>query len=104
MSAINRAWQDDRCTKLESQAIQEDFRTIWPDFKWVLIDEILIHEAGEIIFKHNLRGFDAIHLASALRLKKEFNKTGVAFSCFDHRLNEAAKNEALLIHEEFQAT
>jgi len=59
MSAINRAWQDDRCTKLESQAIQEDFRTIWPDFKWVLIDEILIHEA--------------------------------------------AKNEALLIHEEFQA-
>jgi uncharacterized protein len=45
-----------------------------------------------VLQKHALRGFDAIHLASAMiiheRLPADF-----FFACFDQRLNQAAKLE-----------
>ena len=43
-----------------------------------------------------LRGFDAIHSASALLLK-ERTHLEVSFSCFDKRLKAAARAEGLII-------
>ena len=44
-----------------------------------------------LIEKYPLRGFDAIHLASALIVKESL--TDVVFACFDKGLNRAAKRE-----------
>jgi len=46
-----------------------------------------------LIEKYPLRGFDAIHLASALIIKESW--TDVVFACFDKAINRAAKREGL---------
>ncbi|MBM3167462.1 MAG: type II toxin-antitoxin system VapC family toxin [Chloroflexi bacterium] len=50
--------------------------------------------AGELAERHELRGFDAIHLASALILKSKL-ESAVTFSSADQRLEVAATAEKL---------
>ncbi len=52
--------------------------------------------AGELAEHRALRGFDAIHLASALEIG-ELTGTAPSFCCFDDRLREAASAERLSI-------
>jgi predicted nucleic acid-binding protein len=52
--------------------------------------------AGELAERRALRGFDAIHLASALELE-ELTGAAPSFCCFDDRLREAASTEGLSI-------
>ena len=47
-----------------------------------------------LLLKHPLRGFDAIHLASALLMHKG-GHLATRFACFDHALNRAAEEEGL---------
>ena len=102
MSAVNRAWKDQRCRKKEMEIIRHEVERIWPDFKWIKLNEKLMYQAGRLIFKHNLRGFDGIHLASGLELKEAAEGIELFFSCFDKQLNQAAKKEGFRVHEEFQ--
>jgi len=53
-----------------------------------------VKSAGDLAEKYGLRGFDALHLASALELK-EATASGVKFSTSDARLGEAAAREGL---------
>jgi len=50
--------------------------------------------AGELAERHGLRGFDAIHLASALTLKTRLGSM-ITFSSSDHELEDAARSESL---------
>ena len=52
--------------------------------------------AGELAERRALRGFDAIHLASALEVEHLMGSTG-GFCCFDDRLREAASAEGLSV-------
>ncbi|MDM8563422.1 hypothetical protein QUF54_08725 [Candidatus Marithioploca araucensis] len=45
---------------------------------------------------HNLRGFDAVHLASALFLQEQLQQP-LPFSTFDNRLRHAAIAENLQV-------
>lgn len=101
MSAINRAWRGGQCLKKEMEIIRSEFHRIWPDFKWIKVTESLMYHAGQLVFTYNLKGFDAIHLASALLLMEEGEGVDIFFSCFDKRLNQAAGKEGFLIHERF---
>jgi predicted nucleic acid-binding protein len=58
-----------------------------------LRDEIL-QLARDLIQRHPLRGFDAIHLASALSLKSALGED-IAFAAADERLLRAAEAEHL---------
>jgi predicted nucleic acid-binding protein len=61
----------------------------------VEIDAVLAQLAGELAVKRALRGFDAIHLASAMTLRArapEFTALGV----FDARLEAGARAEGFL--------
>lgn len=98
-SAINRACREGRCAKSEMELVRNEFLRIWPKFQWIRVNEELMQQAGELIFEHSLRGFDAVHLASALLLKQEGGAIDLFFSCFDHNLNRAAREEGLLTHE-----
>lgn len=102
MSAFNRAWRDRRCRKKEMEIVCHEFERIWPDFKWITVNERLLQQAGRLIFKHNLKGFDAVHLASALELKAVSDGIDLFFSSFDRQLNYAARKEGFLIHEKYQ--
>jgi predicted nucleic acid-binding protein len=50
--------------------------------------------AGELAERRGLRGFDAIHLASALEVE-ELTGLMPGFCCYDERLGEAASIEGL---------
>jgi len=50
--------------------------------------------AGELAERRALRGMDAIHLASVLRLQAEI-EAPVHFLCFDARLRDAARAEGI---------
>ena len=100
LSAINRAWRADRCLKSEMEIVRGEFQRIWPDFIWIRVDERLMYQSGQIILGHGLKGFDAIHLASAILLKGEIGeRQEILFSCFDKNLNLAARKEGFIIHQ-----
>ena len=52
--------------------------------------------AGDLAQRRTLRGFDAIHLASALEME-ELTGAVPGFCCFDARLREAAVAEGLRV-------
>ena len=56
-------------------------------------DEILV-AARDLIRRHPLRGFDAIHLASALSLRAALGEE-ITFAAADERLLRAARAEHL---------
>jgi predicted nucleic acid-binding protein len=58
-----------------------------------LTDEVL-RVARDVIRRRALRGFDAIHIASALELKKRLNEP-MTFAAADRPLLKAARSEGL---------
>jgi len=80
----------------EYSQIVEDFKEDWEKYFVVEVSENVARLGGRLVEKHPLRGFDAIHLASALLLKERANLE-VFFSCFDKRLKTAARAEGLII-------
>lgn len=101
MSAINRAGKEGPCSKAEMEIAKSEFLKTWPNLVSLTIDESLIRQAGQLIFTHNLRGGDAVHLASALLLEEEGSDLDIFFSSFDKNLNRAAKKEGLSVHHDF---
>lgn len=63
-------------------------------FVMVELSAKLALRAGELAERRGLRGFDAIHLASALEVE-ELTGLTPTFSCHDLRLREAAAAEGL---------
>ena len=68
------------------------FKFDWEMYFVIEASEKVIKIAGGLIENHSIRGFDSIHLASAMILKKEINQS-IDFMCWDDRLLEAAKKE-----------
>ncbi len=84
-------------TGLEDKIIQEardTFKTDWDSFIRVEVTKDLNQYVDKVLQKHFLRGFEAIHLASALMIHERF-PLDFFFACFDQRLNQAAKLEGL---------
>lgn len=65
-----------------------------PHVMIVELDERIARRAGDVAERLGLRGFDAIHLASALELR-DLTRADVAFLAFDARLAAAASVEGL---------
>jgi uncharacterized protein len=68
----------------------------WQKLVVVELDASLTQRAGELAEERGLRGFDAIHLACALRLATEL-AAPVTFLAFDLTLASAAKAEGLTV-------
>ena len=76
-----------------------DLNADWPNYFHMLVDEVLIHEAGDNAATYFLRGYDAVHLTSALRLLQS-DADAVLFSTSDTSLATAAATAGLpLAHE-----
>jgi predicted nucleic acid-binding protein len=68
----------------------------WPSYLRVELQKEILDLARELIRRHGLRGFDAIHLASALNLKSELEEN-MTFVAADERLLRTASTERLQI-------
>jgi predicted nucleic acid-binding protein len=76
------------------RGITEDLNRDWEGYFVLEVTDGLIKAAGDIAGKYLLRGFDSIHLASAISLKDRINSE-VYFSSHDTRLNQAARREGI---------
>ena len=66
----------------------------WPAYLRVDLQDNVLFLARDLVQRHPLRGFDAVHLASALSLKNALGEE-VTFAAADGRLLRAAEAEKL---------
>ena len=74
--------------------ILDSFRRDWESFIRVEVSDDLNETIDRTIGQYPLRGFDAIHLASALTLH-EVLKGDFIFACYDKRVILAAQKAGL---------
>ena len=66
----------------------------WPALFVLPLSDSISRSAGDLADRFDLRGFDAIHLASFVELLARAGDEDVQFSSFDDRLNRAARKLA----------
>ncbi|MBI3755669.1 MAG: type II toxin-antitoxin system VapC family toxin [Deltaproteobacteria bacterium] len=94
VSALNRRLRQGDISKKEYNLLTAKFFKEWIDFAVIDFSEI---EAGDLIDKYGLRGFDAVHLSAAKLLKDKQTDIALSFSSFDEKLNKAASSEGFTI-------
>ena len=68
----------------------------WPAYVRVELSEEILVLARDLIQRHPLRGFDAVHLASAVSLRNALGEH-ITFVAADGRLLKAAQSEKLAV-------
>lgn len=94
LSAFSRRHREGLLSVREYKTTVEKFKSDYAFLILVPIDNALNHTIETIIKNYPLRGFDAIHLASAL-VFANLKDNGLKFACFDLNLNKAAIKEGL---------
>lgn len=94
ISAFHRRFNNDDLSEKDYSLLLKRFFQEWEKFAVLDFDEV---EAGRLVKKHGLRGFDAIHLSAAKLLKSGNFGISLSFSSFDKKLNDAASAEGLSI-------
>lgn len=96
IAGVTRKLREEELNKEEWGQIVKDLERDWESYFIIEVSEAVTKLAVDLINRHPLRGFDAIHLASGLLLKRR-TKLNVSFSCFDKTLKEAAGAEGLSV-------
>lgn len=94
LSAFSRNFHANVFDRRTYNRIRASFERDWQRIHVIDFTREIAHNAGRLIERHGLRGFDAVHLATALRLKSWLSAP-VAFLCFDDKLSKAARVEGL---------
>ncbi len=93
-AALARARRMGRLTGRSWRTAVRTFEEVWGAFLAVEVTDPLIRLAAALSERHALRGFDSIHLASALVLQRESGQP-TAFLASDVSLMGAARDEGL---------
>ena len=93
-AAFARRYREKAFTSDEYDRMKKVFNKDWNRYLILSVTEDMVRLAGDLTEKHALRGFDSIHLASALTLRQELSSP-IVFSCFDDSLQKACKRENL---------
>lgn len=96
-AAFARARREARLSAQAYRHVVQEFIEDWNRFVVIEVTDQVVKHAGDLAAQRALRGFDALHLASALNLRDRL-ATPVTFLAFDQELTLAAKREALEIH------
>ena len=99
-AGIARKYREEELSKEEHDQVVEDLIRDWDNYFIVEVSESVAKLGGTLAERQSLRGFDAIHLASALLLRNR-TRLDVSFSCFDERLKAAAVAEGLIVNSEW---
>ena len=94
MATICRKKKETGLDNIIIQKVMDTFKTEWNSFIRVEVTDELNKHIDKVLQKHFLRGFDAIHLASALIIYERVPQN-FFFACFDQKLNQAAQLEGM---------
>jgi len=95
-AAFSRKLREGILTEKEYAVTLRMFKTDFDSFILIPITTSLNATIERLVKLYPLRGFDAIHLSSAL-IFRDSGSVPVHFACFDRPLNEAALKEGLTI-------
>ena len=94
LAAIYRKKRESALKDNLVKEIADDLRADWNSFIRIQVNDELNEYIDKAINGHPLRGFDAIHLASAMIMNETF-PDNVLFACFDQPLTQAAIREGI---------
>lgn len=89
-AALARAVRSGRTTLAEHSVARNRLDVRWKEINYVEVTQRLVRLAGDVSDRRGLRGYDAVHLASALILGDE-----VVMATWDRELSDAASEEGL---------
>lgn len=95
-AAFARKRREQTVSLPDYRTIVRDFDNDWETFFIVDVSDALTKRAGQLAEKFALRGYDAVHLASAVIVGEQANQA-VRFACFDEKLSRAARREGLTV-------
>ena len=95
-AAFARALREGMSTAQQHQQRVARFNRDWAQMLRVELSSLVARNAGELAELHALRGFDAIHVASALWLRDN-SEVPLLFASFDLRMCAAANAAGLQI-------
>ena len=87
-SAFARKRRFGEITPDQLERFKKEFETDWNTFDIVVIGETIVRRAADFAENYLLKGFDAVHLATADSLGPRFGE--ITFACFDAELSRAA--------------
>ena len=94
MASLYRKKREAELADTLIREIAGSFLRDWESFIRVEVNGELNGYIDRVVEKYPFRGFDAIHLASALAIREMLPEDFV-FACFDDRLSRAARSEGL---------
>jgi predicted nucleic acid-binding protein len=77
----------------DETAVVDAYEEVYAELRVIAIDEALARAAGELASRHALRGYDAVHLASALSIEAD----DVVLVTWDDDLGDAARATGALL-------
>jgi uncharacterized protein len=77
----------------------EVFNGEWESLVRLQMTEVLLYRAASLAWDHGLRGYEAVHLASAL-FWQDMLGSAVTVACYDRQLWGAAKANGLIVWPE----
>lgn len=72
-----------------------DFEADWPDLIRLEVSEAVVARAASVAWRQGLRGYDAVHLASALQWQEALRHP-VTVATYDRELWRGAQNSGLV--------
>jgi predicted nucleic acid-binding protein len=91
-AALTRRMREGHLLSARYRHVCQLFEREWPAYLIIEVHDEVLHLSRNLIKKYPLRGFDALHLASARSLWKHLS-TPITFVCADQRLLESAQSE-----------
>lgn len=95
-AAFARKRREQAVTLRDYRTIVQDLENDWDTFFIVDVSDGLIKRAGQLAETFALRGYDAVHLASAAIIGEQGSQA-VMFACFDEKLSRAARRQGLAV-------
>ena len=95
-AALAKAVRTGALARDDAEAALRLFRVQWPDFVRIQLTESVAARADRLAWEHNLRGYDSVHLASAV-LWQEAMDVPVTLATFDAQLWQAAHENGLQV-------
>ena len=93
-AAMARTVRTGAVSQQEASAALDIFRTEWADLARLEITETTVARADELAWQHGLRGYDAVHLATAL-VWQETILESITLATFDRQLWQSGQAAGL---------
>ncbi len=96
-SAFARSWRNGVLGDQEYREVVSRFKDDWAYFLTLDVSDPVLNRVDYLIDNYPLRGFDAIHLASAGFLAKRIEKERLLVACWDVKLWNYFEQEGFLL-------